>query len=239
VAKNTLQADSGTSPPEKIALPTEFIFHDQRRRWAAGERIFLAGNIHTATSTLYSVLLSSDDGGKTWREPYERAHAAALDRIEFVDFANGWISGETQQPLPRDPFLLVTSDGGKTWRARPVFGEPQFGSILTFAFSSNLSGSMVLDRGGAGQSGRYELYETPDAGETWILRQSNAKPIPLKHPAAANPDWRLRADAATKSYRVEHRAGITWRNVASFAVSIGVCRPPEVIESPPQPPPQP
>jgi hypothetical protein len=198
----------------------------------AGNRIFLAGNIHTASTTLYSVLLASEDGGKTWREPYERMHAADLDRIQFVDFANGWISGEMQQPLPRDPFLLVTSDGGETWRTRPVFGDPQFGSILTFGFSSKSNGSMVIDRGGAAESGRYELYETPDAGETWMLRQTNARPIPMKHPAPTNADWRLRADAASKSYRVEHRVGITWRNVAAFAVSIGVCKPAEAPAPP-------
>jgi photosystem II stability/assembly factor-like uncharacterized protein len=197
----------------------------------AGNRIFLAGNIHSSTTTLYSILLASDDNGATWQEPYERVRSAGLDRIQFADFANGWISGEMQQPLPRDPFLLVTADGGKTWRERPLFGEPQFGSILTFEFNSRANGSLVLDRGATGESGRYELYETSDAGETWTLRQTNAHPIPMKHTATANADWRVRADAASKSYCVEHRIGSTWRNVASFAVSMGVCKPAE--EPPP------
>jgi len=197
----------------------------------AADRIFLTGNIHTPTSTLYSVLLASGDSGKTWREPYERMRSAALDRIQFVDFANGWISGEMQQPLPRDPFLLVTSDGGATWRARPVFGDPEFGSILAFEFSSRTGGAMVIDRGGAGENGRYELYETSDAGETWAMRQTNARPMQLKHPAL-NADWRLRADAATKSYRVEHHIAGAWHSVAAFAVSIGICKPPEAIPPP-------
>jgi hypothetical protein len=194
-----------------------------------GNRIFLAGNIHSATATLYSVMLASDDAGKTWREPYDRIRAAGFDRIQFIDFENGWVSGETQQPLPRDPFLLITSDGGKSWRARPVFADPQFGSIMQFSFSSRTDGSLVIDRGRTGESGRYELFETPDAGETWMLRQTNERPIQIKRAAAAqNGDWRIHADGATKSFRIEHRAGNTWRHVAAFAISIGVCKPGEV-----------
>lgn len=196
---------------------------------AVGNRIFLAGNIHTATTTLYSILLASGDAGKTWREPYERLRASGLDSIQFLDFENGWISGELQHPLPRDPFLLVTSDGGETWRAQPVFAEPQFGSILQFFFSSRTSGALVIDRGRAAESGRYELYETPNAGETWRLRQSNERPIKMKRAGdTANADWRLRADAATKAYCVERHVGDRWHGIASFSVSIGTCKPPEM-----------
>jgi serine/threonine protein kinase len=41
VAKNKLAGGSGTLPLGNTALPTEFIFRDQRRKWAAGERVFL------------------------------------------------------------------------------------------------------------------------------------------------------------------------------------------------------
>jgi len=203
---------------------------------AVGNRIFVAGNIHTSATTLSSVLLSSDDAGKTWREPYERMRLAGLDRIQFIDFQNGWVGGEVQHPLPRDPFFLVTADGGKTWQAQPIFAEPQFGSIQQFWFNSRTNGSVVIDRGRAGESGRYELYETPNAGETWMLRQTNERSIELKRAnGAANADWRLRADAASKSYRIERRAGGGWRGIAAFSVSIGACRPPET-PVPPVPP---
>src|SRR5215813_2903228 len=42
-------------------------------------RIFAAGNIHTASATLYSVLLGSEDNGHTWREVYDRIRGAGLD----------------------------------------------------------------------------------------------------------------------------------------------------------------
>jgi serine/threonine protein kinase len=41
VAKNNQSADSGTIPHRHTTLPIEFIFQDQRRRWAAGECILL------------------------------------------------------------------------------------------------------------------------------------------------------------------------------------------------------
>ena len=193
-----------------------------------GNRIFLAGNIHTATVTLYSALLASEDGGKTWVEPYERIPAAGLDRIQFIDFQNGWISGEVQRPLPRDPFLLVTSDGGNQWTPQPVFSDSQFGSVSQFAFTSPTNGTLIVDRGAGGESGRYELYETVNGGGTWMLRQANQQTSQIKHPAGSgNADWRLRPDAATKAYRVEHHTAGGWHCVASFAVSIGVCKPPE------------
>jgi hypothetical protein len=127
----------------------------------------------------------------------------------------------------------VTTDGGQTWQEHAIFGEPQFGSILQFAFNSRASGSLVIDRGRSGESGRYELYETPNAGETWMLRQTNERPIEIKHASGmANTDWRLRADAATKSYSIERRAGGAWHGVAAFSVAIGACKPLEAPEPP-------
>jgi photosystem II stability/assembly factor-like uncharacterized protein len=195
---------------------------------AVGNRIFVAGNIHSSSTTLYSVLLASDDAGKTWREPYERIRSAGFDRIQFIDFENGWVSGEVQHPLPRDPFLLVTNDGGKTWQPHPIFGEPQFGSIVQFWFTSRTSGSLVVDRGQAGESGRYQMYETPNAGDTWMLRQTSERTIQIKHAGPlSNVDWRLRAEAASKAYRVEHHMEASWHGVASFSVKIGACKPQE------------
>ena len=201
---------------------------------AVGNRIFVAGNIHSSSTTLYSVLLASDDGGKTWHEPHERIRLAGLDRIQFIDFENGWVAGEVQHPLPRDPFLLATTDGGKTWQAQPIFGDPQFGAIVDFWFQSRTSGVLSIYRGGAGGNGQYELYETPNAGETWMLRQTSERLIELMQ-HSPNADWRLRPDAASKSNRVEHRVGGQWHSVAAFSVGLAACQPPEPSGPPPAP----
>jgi photosystem II stability/assembly factor-like uncharacterized protein len=191
-----------------------------------GIRLFAAGNIHTSTATLYSVLLGSDDNGATWREAYERIRGAGLDHLQFANADTGWTSGLSLSPLPRDPFLLQTTDGGKSWRVHAIFNEPRFGAIQQFYFQDAKSGALLIDHGAGSDSDRYELYESNDGGETWNIKESSVKPIRLKTPATAPAsDWRVRADAATKSFQLEHRQGQRWTSVAAFAVNLGACKP--------------
>src|SRR5579871_2108498 len=90
---------------------------------AVGERVFAAGNIHSDAVTLYSMLLSSADGGHSWQLGPDSVRGAGLDRIQFLDALTGWIGGQTLSPIPQDPFFLLTTDGGKSWRMQPVFTE--------------------------------------------------------------------------------------------------------------------
>jgi photosystem II stability/assembly factor-like uncharacterized protein len=193
---------------------------------STGIRIFAAGNIHTGTATLYTILLGTEDNGQTWREVHERIRGAGLDHLQFADVETGWTSGLSFAPLPQDPFLLKTTDGGKTWRPHPIFNEPRFGSIQQFFFEDKKSGSLVIDHGAGTGGDRYELYETNDGGETWNIRETNVKAIRIKRaPLTPNPDWRVRADGATKSFQLEHRQGQRWTGLAAFAVNLGVCKP--------------
>jgi hypothetical protein len=193
-----------------------------------GDKIFLAGNLHSDAVTLYSVLLASSDEGKTWREVHERIRGAGLDHIQFLDFVNGWISGESLSPLPQDAFLLLTTDGGATWTREAVFAEPEPGSIQQFFFRSKDLGSMIIDRGEGSEEERYALYESPDGGRSWSLKQLSAKPLRLSRGAETEEAFRVRADQATQSFRIERRQGQRWIPSASFAVSAGFCKPPEL-----------
>jgi hypothetical protein len=203
-----------------------------------GNQIFAVGNIHSAANTLYSVVLASSDSGKTWREPFERVRGASLDRILFSGFENGWITGQVVNPLARDPFLLITSDGGKNWRRQPLFSESRAGSIQQIWFDSRTTGTLIFDGGQSGEGLRYELYESATGGDNWMVREASDQPLRIKRmpPAPENADWRLHADAATKSNRLEKRQGASWHPLASFAVTIGSCKPPPAKE--PEPPPE-
>jgi hypothetical protein len=198
-----------------------------------GSRIFLAGNIHSSAVTLYSVLLASDDAGRTWSEPYDRMRGVELDHLQFIDFENGWVAGQVLVPVAQDPFLLITSDSGKTWRRRPIFGENRAGTITQFWFTSRTNGSLLIDRSQSGDDSRYELYESMTGGESWMLRETNDKPLRLKHVLIPNTDWRIHADAASKSFRVERHQGEKWTSLASFLIPIAACKP---IEAPAPPP---
>jgi hypothetical protein len=191
---------------------------------AVGARLFLTGNLHTASTTLFGILEVSEDGGQTWMEPAPRQRATALDQIQFLDFTHGWISGQHIEPLPRDPFMMLTDDGGKTWRNRPLFDDERVGSISQFWFDSRSTGELVFDRS-QGTTIRQELYETMTGGESWTVKEVSNRPL---HLAKARPKesaaWRLRVDAPTKTYRVERRSESKWDNVASFIVQVASCQ---------------
>jgi len=190
---------------------------------AIGASLFVTGDLHTQNTTMFGVLLQSDDQGANWTEPNRRLRSAALEEIQFVDSQHGWVSGVKLEPLPRDPFLLVTADGGKTWTESPLFDETTFGSIQQFWFDSATDGELVLDKSqGAGK--RYERYATRTGGASWELEEADNKPIRLAtEKPKENAGWRVRA--GDDAYLVERRSGDgAWRTAARFAIRAGECR---------------
>ena len=193
---------------------------------STGIRLFVAGNIHTATATLFSIILGSDDNGHTWREVHERLRFSTLEGLQFSDTDNGWASGIELSPLPQDPFLLKATDGGKTWRQVALFEDTRYGTILQYQFQDKSTGTLIFDRGSGSGSSRYERYESRDGGDSWTLKETSAKPFPARRPAdPSQPEWRVRADANSRSFHLEHREGGRWSPVAQFAVNLGMCRP--------------
>jgi len=194
---------------------------------SAGNKFYAVGNIHSDAVTLYSVLLGSDDAGRTWREIHQRIRSAGLDHLQFVDGQTGWVGGQQLFPLPQDPFVLFTVDGGKSWRQTSIFGDNSdyhFGSIQEMYFSSKTTGSVVVDRSSGGDPGPFALYESPDGGASWSLKEQSSKPLHIKAAAPSDAEWRVRVDARSKAFLLERRQGERWNPQASFAVDIGFCR---------------
>jgi hypothetical protein len=189
---------------------------------AAGDRIFLTGNLHAPSATMYSILLSSEDAGKTWTEPQPRMKSIGFDQVQFLDFGTGYISGANLTTAPRDPFLLTTTDGGKSWQQRPVYEDGRVASIERFRFDSPNVGLMLID--GRLDNGRYELLETINGGESWTSKQAADKPIPFPAKAGTAPSLRLRADAATHSYAIERVGGDRGQPIVHFAINVGACK---------------
>ena len=201
-------------------------------------RILIAGNFHTETATLSTILLASEDGGTTWIEAHPRIKGANLDHTQFIDLQNGWISGQVIAALPRDPFFLLSIDGGKSWRQRMVFSESGPGSIEQFSFDSPTTGSVVVDRAAGAEGGRYAYLETQTGGDSWSIRSVTREIVSLKNRPPINPAWRLQAHAPSKSYRLERKeASGNWTSLASFLVNAGQCKPKdsELKEPTPEP----
>jgi photosystem II stability/assembly factor-like uncharacterized protein len=190
---------------------------------ATGARLLASGDLHASSGTLASVLLLSDDSGATWREPAPRLRGSAVDQLE-LNGQNAWAAGETQYPLPRDPFLLLTTDGGTSWRRQAIGEEDNPGAVQRFWFDSPRHGEAVIDAGKAAEGGRYRAYESENGGETWNLTGASDKPAKLKHaPPDDAPEWRVATSKDGKAVEIEHRFNGEWIRAASFAIEIAEC----------------
>lgn len=188
---------------------------------AVGSKLFFTGNFHTNSATLASVLLVSTDNGATWSEAHAPIPLATLEQIQFVDFETGWASGHIARAVPRDPFLLLTSDGGKSWSQRALLEEGRSGGIEQFWFDSRNQGMVLVD---VHTGLRYELYDTNTGGQSWTLRQVSAEPIPFPKRARSASPWRIRPNAAARTFVLEHLNGSEWSAVSALALDAGACR---------------
>jgi hypothetical protein len=191
-----------------------------------GRKIFIAGNLHSNSATLSSVLLTSDDSGATWREPAARIRGGALDQVQFYNLQAGWAAGEMQYPLPRDPFFLITTDGGASWRERPVGEEGTPGAVQRFWFDSAQHGELIIDAGKTSSAGRYLSYESETGAESWTLHgKSNQMPKLRRAPLSVeSADWRVRPAKDGKAFQIEQRDGTQWTPVAAFLIQVANCR---------------
>jgi photosystem II stability/assembly factor-like uncharacterized protein len=193
--------------------------------YPVGAKLFVSGNIHSAQSTLYSILLETDDSGATWREPVERVRGSELDAVQFVDSKTGWISGQRVYPIAGDPFFLVTTDGGGSWRKSDVLSEGADGFIQSFWFDSAKTGTLTLDRGGASdEQMRYARYETMAGGTSWSVRETSDKPLAASPKIALEaPTWRVRGDSTRKVLLLEKNGDGGWKPVAALALELARC----------------
>lgn len=184
-------------------------------------RILVAGDLHSRSATLASILLLSDDAGATWKEPAQRMRGAALDQLEWFDATTAWAGGETQYPLARGAFILLSTDGGSSWRRQAIADDDSPGSLLRFGFDSVKHGEAIVDAGAASAGGRYLSYESETGGENWSLAgQSDALPkLRRAPPADENPAWHLVASKDGKAFQVEQNQA----TVASFLIDAARC----------------
>ncbi len=193
---------------------------------AREKQIFVAGDVHSTSATLSSILLQSSDAGATWKETAPRLRGAELDQLQVSDAQHAWAAGATQYPLTRDPFVLATTDGGVTWKQTAIGEEGAAGSVQRFWFDSPRHGELILDKGKASGGGRYISYESDNGGDTWTLVRAVGKLPELKSTAVGQQvaDWRIETGKDGKALQIEQRAGDRWWPVASFLIEVANCR---------------
>ena len=185
---------------------------------AAGAKVALAGNIHGPSATLYSVLLTSDDGGANWKEPANRIAGAALEQVQILDASHAWAAGEMQVPLARDPFVLIGTDGAAAWKKAALSDDDGgAGAVQKFWFDSAEHGELIVETGRT-----WDVYDSRTGGESWSVA-SKAAQLPRLRRMPESFDYRIGSDAKSKSFVIEKRAGEKWIRVASFLVQVASC----------------
>ena len=162
------------APPEGVAGAYSKLysvhFVDADHGWAAGLTWGGAGG-----PNLVGLLLSTGDGGRTWRNQPLPEPVGPLLSVHFADADHGCAVG-------RDPDLLVaggkcialsTADGGKTWEKHSLhevvrgLGSRLYHVHLVGPKAGWAAGERLvhIDRGGTLTEG--VLLATRDGGETW------------------------------------------------------------------------
>jgi len=169
-------AQTGTWARQKPGTMTwlrSVFFVNANRGWAAGGK---------------GTLLSTDDGGKTWKVSYTSIDDVVRD-VFFLDERNGWLVCEANPyrlKTMEDPrsYLMKTNDGGNNWTRVDVLRPEHKGSDEVPPKASLTDAILVravFSRGGRGwtfgEAGA--IFTTRDAGETWTRLSSPTRHLLL------------------------------------------------------------
>jgi photosystem II stability/assembly factor-like uncharacterized protein len=222
----TTQESNATFEESDGAVKRAYLFNvdavDATHAWAVGDR---------------SILVSTSDGGKTWRArkvPMEadlsggQSLAAAdpiLYDIKFVDAQNGWIVGEFGK-------ILRTRDGGETWKeqTKSLLEGTEFFDLLDLP---TLFGIDARDEQNAVAAGlEAHIARTRDGGTKWTYDTTDGGDVKLVDPLydvvefADGRGWAVGAAGQVVQTRpgsgVWNRADIgqdvlTWLRAVSFS----------------------
>ena len=101
-------------------------------------------------------IMSSDDGGTTWKTRYSEDNQINLRNIKFLGNRVGWADGH-------EGTILYTNDGGKTWVNQSL-------SNFTGRDLPRLNGLTILSEKRAMLAGEFGVIaETLDSGKTWTI----------------------------------------------------------------------
>lgn len=135
--------------------------------------------LRIATSANFSrgVLLTTNDGGKTWIRLPE---PPISDGLSFVTARNGWLAGG-----PNGDQIFVTKDGGITWNIpvipRVAPGQISYEPPIFHDGSNGLLIARVLQE----NNSQVAIFITHDGGATWHLASTKALSSDIGHLAGA------------------------------------------------------
>jgi len=134
------------------------------------DKVLLIGGSYSTTASMRSVLLRSDDAGRTWHDAGFWLTGSATGDIFVLDAQHAWAVVSWMVESWGAPFVVFrTTDGGKTWqRARqnlPIDKNIGVANDFGICFASPNDGVAWL----SGTTGIRYHYLTTDGGMTWRL----------------------------------------------------------------------
>jgi len=152
-----------------LARFSAIFFTDRERGWIVGSN---------------STVLTTEDGGKTWRRVTLGSHELLRD-VFFLDPQRGFALGEyslfnrLDNNLPKErAFLLATANGGLSWDAAP-FAQPEIKAEDPKRYKGEglLRLIFVDDRTGwaCGEAGL--ILATKNGGQSWQVQRSPVRKL--------------------------------------------------------------
>lgn len=170
-------------------------FIDAQHGWLAFDKHHGFGQYHV-------VLMSTNDGGKSWKQLLDTTEDEASGvpiywpkHFHFTSEQQGWMIGNEESA---DVRLYATSDGGKTWSPQGV--APVENGLFTASYGPYFRGSQTATlpvTAGLtdGSTSNLLTYRTTDGGKTWKLGEVLSAPGFTEFRAltfrTANEGWSL------------------------------------------------
>jgi hypothetical protein len=113
-----------------------------------------------------SVILRSEDGGRSWLQVLSANLGQSIYHVAFVDHGVGWAIAMNDVEDLSAYDLYRSFDYGKTWSEPIEFGEWNF-RPWGIKFTDKNNGQITFDKFTSSPSDRFGIISTTDGGVTW------------------------------------------------------------------------
>lgn len=129
---------------------------------------FLLGSLQTPAVSIRSLLLRSEDGGRSWGEVMTPVTGSDVIRLFFLNKQTGWtLLGQTSEG-PGPLYLYKTRDSGKSWEKVSRIPKRHYtGWPKGFGFIDERNGRIEMLYEGAAPTDGFAIMSTSDGGITW------------------------------------------------------------------------
>ncbi|HKO44542.1 MAG TPA: YCF48-related protein [Pyrinomonadaceae bacterium] len=103
------------------------------------------------------------DGGRTWHRK-KSGVSANLQKIQFVNPLDGWVTGVSGDASQRPRVFLITRNGGDSW---VNLSSNPFPAIYAFSFVNEFEGWSIDENN--------NVLQTTDGGRTWSLQRKGGR----------------------------------------------------------------